>query len=222
MGETTALVIANGDLPDPEHIRQRLAGLAPRWVIAADGGSRHARTLGLHVDVLIGDLDSLEAAQVEQLRVDGVQVVTHPPDKDETDLELALLHARQLGAMDIVVLGAVGSRLDMTLANVMLLLHPDLRPARVALWHGRDTVFVLHPPGGEFPAHAGDGVSLIPLDGDAAGVRTTGLAFPLNGETLRRAAARGVSNVVADAPARVYLERGALLVVIRPAVAAQP
>lgn len=222
MSDTTALVIANGDLAEPEDIRKRLAGLAPRWIIAADGGSRHARTLGLHVDVLIGDLDSVDPAQVAYLRADGAQVVTHPPDKDATDLELALLQARQLGAMDIVILGAVGSRLDMTLASVMLLLHPDLRPAQVALWHGRDTAFVLRPPGGELPAQAGDGVSLIPLDGDAAAVRSAGLAFPLDGETLRRAAARGVSNVVADAPARVSLERGALLVVIRPAVAAQP
>jgi len=219
--EPTALVIANGDLAEPDIVRQRLASLAPRWVIAADGGSQHAETLGLHVDVLIGDLDSIEPAQAERLRADGAQIIAHPPGKDETDLELALLHARALGATELVVLGAVGDRLDMTLANVMLLLHPALRRAQVALWHGRQTAFVLHPPGGEIPARAGDGVSLIPLGGDAAAVRTEGLAFPLVGERLHLAAARGVSNVVTSEPARVSFKEGTLLVVILPDAATE-
>ena len=221
MSRSTALVLANGDLAEPDVIRQRLGDLASRWVIAADGGSTHAQTLGLHVDVLIGDLDSVEGPSVERLRADGAQIVRHPPGKDETDLELALLKARDLGATDIVVLGAVGSRLDMTLSNVMLLLHPALYPAQVALWHGRDTAFVVRPPGGEIPARAGDGVSLIPLAGDAAGVSTKGLAFTLDDETLQVAAARGVSNVVTHERARVTLTHGALLVVVRPEAAVE-
>jgi thiamine pyrophosphokinase len=216
LDETTALVIANGDLAEPEAIRQRLAGLAPRWVIAADGGSRHAWTLGLHVDILIGDLDSIEPQQAERLHNDGAQIVAYPPDKDETDLELALLQARDLGASRIIILGALGSRLDMTLANIMLLLHPSLRAAQVMLWHGRQTAFVLRPPGDGILAQPGDGVSLIPLSGDAAGVRTEGMAFPLDGETLRLAAARGVSNIVISERPRVQLARGTLLVVVRP------
>jgi thiamine pyrophosphokinase len=216
LSETTALVIANGDLAEPDAIRPRLAGLAPRWVIAADGGARHALTLGLHVDVLIGDLDSIEPAQAERLRAEGAQVIAHPPGKDETDLELALLQARALGAGEIVVLGAVGSRLDMTLSNVLLLLHPTLRPAQVVLWHGRQTAFVVLPPGSKIPARSGDGVSLIPLAGDALGVRTQGLAFPLNGETLHLAAARGLSNVATDNRVRFTFNQGALLVVVRP------
>jgi thiamine pyrophosphokinase len=214
--EIAALVIANGDLAEPDVIRQRLAAFAPRWVIAADGGSLHARTLNLHVDVLIGDLDSIQPAQAERLRADGAQIIPHPPGKDETDLELALLQACALGASEIVVLGAVGGRLDMTLSNVMLLLHPNLRRAQVVLWHGRQTAFVLRSPGGSIPARYGDGVSLIPLGGDAIGVRTRGLAFPLNGEVLHMSAARGVSNVATDEQACVAFEHGALLVVVRP------
>jgi thiamine pyrophosphokinase len=211
----TALVLANGELNEPDVIRQRLGALRARWVIAADGGSAHAQALGLHVDWLIGDLDSIEGPVVERLRAGGAQIVHHPAAKDETDLELALLKACDLGAAEIVVLGAVGNRLDMTLSNMMLLLHPALHTAQVAVWHGRETAFLLRPPGGEVPARTGDRVSLVPLAGDAAGVRTEGLAFPLDGETLRMAAARGVSNVVSHEPARVSLEAGALLVVVR-------
>jgi len=219
LSRSTALVLANGDLAEPDVIRKRLGHLPARWVIAADGGCAHARTLDLHVDVLIGDLDSIEGPSVERLRSDGAQIIRHPPGKDETDLELALLKARDLGAAEIVVLGAIGNRLDMTLSNVMLLLHPAFQPAQVALWHGRETAFVLRPPGGEVPARKGDGVSLVPLAGNAAGVSTEGLAFPLNDETLQVAAARGVSNVVTYEPPRVRLAHGALLVVIRPQAA---
>lgn len=218
MGDTTALVIANGDLIEAEALSRRLAGLAPRWIIAADGGCRHARRLGLRVDVLIGDLDSIEPEELPQLRAEGTQVISHPPDKDQTDLELALHHARALGASEIVVLGAIGDRLDMTLSNVLLLLHPSLRNIYVQLWHGSETAFVLRPPGGEIPGAIGDGVSLIPLAGDAAGVHTEGLAFPLAGETLKGTESRGVSNVVTSSPARVRLAEGTLLVVLRPGI----
>jgi thiamine pyrophosphokinase len=222
LNERLAIVLANGDLGSPQILRARLAGLRPDMVIAADGGSRHATELGLTIDRLVGDLDSLASGQQEQLSRLGTVIVQRSADKDETDLELALLDAQQQGVARAIVLGAVGGRLDMTLANVGLLLHPGLRDLSIQLWFDADTAFLLVPPGGAIPGTTGDRVSLVPLGGEAHGVTTRGLAFPLDGETLPVGPGRGISNRVVRPDPRVGLAAGALLVVLSPGTSRAP
>ena len=104
--------------------REPPRGLSPRpddIVIAADAGAQHARAWGWPIHLLIGDLDSLDAAEARRLREAGVPVVTAPAAKDETDLELALERALATDAESIVITGALGGRTDHLLANILLL-----------------------------------------------------------------------------------------------------
>jgi thiamine pyrophosphokinase len=208
-----ALIVAGGDT-DPVDA-QRLVGAD--LVIAADGGAVFLETVGRRPDVLVGDLDSIDAALVERLAAAGVAVERHPAAKDATDAELAIDRAVEAGARRITVIGAfAGKRLDHELANLLLLTDrawaeatDDLRMVR-----GGTTVRALHGPGRlAIEADVGATVSLLPLGGDATGVLTTGLRFPLDGEPLRLGRSRGLSNEVVDAPASVALEAGVLLVV---------
>ena len=203
-----AVIFANGEPEDREAVRALLRP-ADR-LIAADGGARHCLALGLTPHHVVGDLDSLTPAEVAALRQAGVRLHPHPAAKDETDLELALSLAVETGAADILVLGALGGRLDMLLANVLLLAHPALAAARVTLWSARQTTWLIRPPGADIPGRPGDTLSLIPLAGAAHGVVTHGLAYPLRRETLTSGPARGVSNVLTGEPARVELETGLL------------
>jgi len=211
-----ALILANGELGDLAVIRARLAELTPAVVVAADGGARYALALGLRLNALVGDFDSTSPEQTARLAADGTQLVRRPAEKDETDLELALLHAFEGGVEEAIVIAAAGGRIDMTVANVLLLLHPSLVGRRISLWVGSQTVYLRRPPGGQIDGEADDTVSLIPLGGDARGVTTHGLAFPLDDETLGSGPARGVSNRITTPPARVDLASGVLLVVHSP------
>ena len=216
MPETRALIFANGDLGDPAILRTRLQPLHFDIVVAADGGARHAAAVDLTVDRVVGDFDSLPLPARDDLAQRGAILLQSPIGKDETDLELALLDARQAGAKHAVVLAAAGGRLDMTLANVGLLMHPAFRGMAIQLWIGWDTAYLLLPPGGKILGDVGDRVSLIPLGGEATGITTHGLAFPLAAETLAVGPARGVSNRVAQSAPRVDFASGALLVVHSP------
>ena len=216
MAEARALIFANGDLGDPAILRTRLQALHFDIVVAADGGALHAAAVGLTVDRVVGDFDSLPLPARDDLARRGAALLQSPTGKDETDLELALLDALQAGAKHAVVLAAAGGRLDMTLANVGLLMHPALRGIAIQLWIGRDTAYLLLPPGGNILGDVGDRVSLIPLGGEATGITTHGLAFPLAAETLAVGPARGVSNRVAQSAPRVDFASGALLVVHSP------
>lgn len=210
---TSAIVLANGQLDDPDLIARRLQATDYDLVIAADGGSHHAGRLNLRIDVVIGDLDSLGEAFREKLIAGGTRVEVAPAHKDETDLELALIYAIDRGADRIITLGLLGGRLDMSLANILLLTHPYLRQARVEIWNGNQTTWLIRPPGDRIGGQPGDTLSLIPLGGDAQGVKTHRLEYPLRDETLLFGPARGVSNVFLESTARVDLRDGLLLAV---------
>jgi thiamine pyrophosphokinase len=211
-----AIVLTNGRIDDPDIIRSRLKEWVGADVIAADGGSLHAETLGLHLHAVIGDLDSLSEGGQAALSKQDIQIQRSPPEKDETDLELALLYAVSHGAKEIVVLGAFGGRLDMSIANLLLMTHPQLAGVHIEIWNGTQTAWIIHPPGAEIRGHPGDTLSLIPLEGEAIGVTTQNLAYPLSDERLPAGPSRGLSNVLTEARADIRLQEGILLAVHTP------
>lgn len=236
------VIIANGEPPTKYDIARWLTPGAT--LMCADGGARTALALGLHPHIVVGDFDSLTAGELSQLEARGAQLIRHPARKDETDLELALLLAVKafttentegtkpekagsnsaaparsvVNSNEIVVLGARGGRIDHELANMLLLAMPALRGTHVIIAHGPERLFLIDARDAEASAlidgNAGDLVSLIPFGGDALGVRTTGLEYPLNDESLFIGPARGVSNVLLGAQASVSVRAGMLLAVI--------
>lgn len=204
------LVLAGGESPLPSD-RRVLNGDV---VIAADGGLALAAKLGVAVDYVVGDMDSVSDTMLERAIAAGTTEERHPTDKDATDLELALAKARAIGATDIVVVGGYGGRLDHLLANALLLTSAELSPIPVTWCVGDTSVLVAR--GGtrvEVSGRAGDLVSLLPVGGAAGGIRTTGLRWSLDGEALGSGSTRGVSNELVDATAQIEVETGVLLVV---------
>ena len=205
------LIIANGEV-EPE-IAQRLQQAMVDGLIAVDGGADHCRALGLVPKLIVGDLDSLAPETLAHFQQAGTALERHPAHKDATDLELALQSAVRQGADHIILAGALGGRLDMTLANVLLLTSPQLLQVRVEVWEAQRTTWLIRPPGDELHGQSGDTLSLIPLQGDAEGLSTEGLAYPLKDETLCFGQARGLSNVLTATFARIRMRRGMLLAI---------
>ena len=210
-----AVIFANGRFDNPDEARALLRD--EDLIVAVDGGTRHAWESGVDPQLVVGDLDSLTEA--EQLRVQraGTEMVKFPPRKDQTDMELALHHVVSRGATEIVILAALGGRLDQTMANLLLLTLPELADRDVRVVQGGQIAFVIRDRA-QIDGRAGDTVSLIPLGGDARGVATEGLEYPLNNETLRFGLARGVSNVLRESPAYVRVRQGMLLCVVTHSV----
>ncbi len=182
-------------------------------VIAADGGSRHCLSLDIQPGVLIGDLDSTDPALVEKWRGAGVEIIQHPEDKDQTDLELAMMLAQNRGACKIVVYGAIGGRLDMTFGNLFLLAHPNLTTP-TTLINGAEEVHLMHP--GDLLTLVGDPadlVSLVPIQPGDSVVSTTGLLYSLKNEALEFGLSRGLSNQLTEMRGTVHLEKGLLAVI---------
>jgi thiamine pyrophosphokinase len=222
-----AVILADGEVGPRAAIDLAWPGwlVADPLVIAADGGARHAETLGLRIDHWVGDGDSLGDAGIGALEAAGIPVDRSPFDKDESDTELAVLAALSRSPAAIVILGALGGpRLDHALANLALLAMPELRATDVRLLAADARVRLLSAPAADgspgtlmISGRAGDLVSLFPVGGDAMGVTTTGLAYPLLDEPLLVGRSRGLSNRRTVDTATVTLGTGRLLVVETPA-----
>ena len=183
-------------------------------VIAADSGAVHARTAGLSIDIAVGDFDSIPPLLLEELEGTGVRVERHPVAKDATDLELAIQVAIREGADVITVVGGHGGRVDQSFANAFVIASPTYAPISMHAILDSALVSVVHGGGGvTFAGAPGDVVTILPLHGDALGVRSEGLEYPLRGETLTAGTTRGVSNVLLEREATVSLESGTVLVV---------
>ena len=181
-------------------------------LIAADGGGNALFAAGIVPQLVIGDLDSLAPEAEAAFAAAGASIIRYPAEKDETDLELALLAAVARGGDTIDVLGALGGRWDQGLSNVALLALPELEGRRVRLLDTGQEAYLAR---GETPIPGAEGetVSLLPIGGAARGITTRGLYYSLHDAELRFEHSRGVSNVITQPPASVVVREGMLLVV---------
>ena len=204
-------MIAHGDV-DPRD-RAHLGGA--ELIVAADGGTRALERWNFVPHAIVGDLDSLGIDRAAEFAALGVTVVPYSPEKDESDLELAIAYAIAAKADDIVLLGILGGdRFDHEIANTLLIAADGFRGLRLRAVRGGTTMRALH--GGEtldLSGAAGDLVTLLAVRGDVEGVRTHRLKYPLSRETLHFGAARGLSNVVVSSGATVSFDRGVLLII---------
>jgi thiamine pyrophosphokinase len=206
------IIFANGEIPDLNKARPLLQ--ADDYVICADGGTRHALALSLQPDLVIGDMDSLKNGQWQKLEETGIPIELYPHDKNETDLELAITRALELEPKGILVIAALGGRLDHTLGNLALLSDNRLSTFHTRFDDGVEEIFLCRERA-EIHGRSRDIVSLIPWGGPVQGIQTQGLRWSLNGETLYPQKTRGISNEMLIDSASISVESGLLLIVHR-------
>jgi thiamine pyrophosphokinase len=186
----------------------------PIIVIAADGGLVEATRLGLAVDLLVGDLDSAPAEAVAGFEAGGGRVDRYPVDKDASDLELALDAAVAAGADAVLVLGGDRGRLDHLLGGGLLLGSPKYAGVTVDAVLGGALLHVIRTER-HLRGEPGETVSLFALGSPASGVRTEGLRWQLEDDTLNAGSTLGLSNEFARPDATVRVRDGVVLA-IRP------
>lgn len=205
---TAVIIFAGGERIEPEVLEDLPEGA---FVIAADSGLDQAALVGLQVDLIVGDLDSVSSEGLKD--ASGVPMEIYARDKDFTDLELAIDAALRLDADRIIFVGGHGGRLDHHLANALVIAGPRLAHQRVEWLAGEAHVFVVHGTV-HLHGHRGATVSLVPIGGEVTGVTTTGLKWQLTNETLDAHSARGMSNEFQNPYATVSAQSGSLFAIL--------
>lgn len=187
-------------------------------LICADGGTDHCLACDKTPHIVVGDMDSIDAETIAFLKEQNVRFEEYPTAKDETDLELAVEAAikvqKEEGKIEQVLLvGALGGRLDQTLANLFLLAQRDW-PLPIQVVDRAERVQIVRA--GEMLNLCGrvdDIVSAIPLSETVTGITYTGLRYPLEDVTLHMGSTRGISNEFVAEEATVSIRSGRLLII---------
>lgn len=181
-------------------------------IIAADCGALSALSMDITPEVVLGDFDSLSKETITLLKKRNVTFISTPPEKDETDTQLAINYAISKGATKISLIGGIeGNRIDHAVANITLTYNPKIL---IALVNGPSRSWVSSGPHTvSLHGEKNDLLSLVPLSHIVSNIKTKGLCYPLLGEPLYFGIPRGVSNVFAETEASVGFESGLLLFV---------
>ncbi|HZK61690.1 MAG TPA: thiamine diphosphokinase [Anaerovoracaceae bacterium] len=206
--DQTAILFVNGELKFPELVRPILD--QPVFLIAVDGGLKHLNSLKLFPDLLIGDLDSVDSKDLILIEKRKIEIKKYPVQKDESDLELAIRYSVSMGFSKIVIVGALGGRVDQTLANISLLTNPEWRERDLILFDGVIEIRLIHDEL-VIAGNQGNAISLIPMTEKVTGVRTEGLVYPLENEDLFQWKTRGISNVMTGKSASISIQGGLVI-----------
>ncbi|MUH58819.1 thiamine diphosphokinase [Bifidobacterium canis] len=208
MAYTTCVVFGAGEYYDSPYY---LPGDA--FVVAADGGYDHARELGVHVNVVVGDFDSTEETRQH---IDA-ETVALPPEKDDPDLLSALKVGWNNGAREFHIYGGLGGRVDHTISNIQQLALVASHGG-IAYLHGNgQIVTAIHDSTLTFPTHEVSRtqyVSVFAHTDTATGVCERGLKYELNDAQLNNLQVNGLSNEFVDSlEASISVAHGMLTIV---------
>jgi thiamine pyrophosphokinase len=206
------IIVSGGFLDDPVFFHKKMKEMEDGMIICCDGGARHFQNSAIKPHVIIGDMDSIDTAQLADYSADKIEIIKHPHDKDFSDTELALDYALNLNPQEIFIWCALGGRIDHTLSNVFLLCRGHEKGIRTFLVDEYCEAFVLDKKV-TFINEKGKTVSLLALTPEVTGINLSGFIYPLENGTLKMGESRGISNVINEARAVVSAVEGKLFVV---------
>ncbi len=199
------VIFAGGEFSAPADLNEILARSS--IIICADSGFDSAVKAGVIPHVIIGDMDSVKSQLPENTNIIKLRC-----EKDDTDTEAAIDYLVNAGCDEVVLLCALGGRVDHELANIMLTVYAAKRGAKLII-KTEDTEIVLVEKSAEISGEKGDILTLIPVGGDAEGVTLSGLKYPLEGAALEMGKTVGVSNEFLNEKAEVTIQKGLVVAV---------
>lgn len=205
----TALIVGNGSDIDKCHIEN----LDIDYVICADGGLEKVKNLGLVPNIILGDFDSVDKTLLEYYKSLNIETVAFPPEKDYTDMELAISHTVEMGFKDIILAGATGTRLDHTVANMLLIEKYHRTDVNIKIIDNNNFIQLV-TDAMTIPYKKNHYVSLIPLSENIEGLYLKGFKYPLDNVNVERGSTLCVSNEITEDVGVIRLCKGSAFVFI--------
>ena len=190
------------------------------FCIAVDGGYAYCRQLGIEPDLIIGDMDSLPGnlrGEIEEtIKARPEMVVCLCPEKDDTDMLAALRIGMQKGYKDYRIYGALGGRMEHTIANIQCLCYLKNNGARGTILEEGIAITVIKNEKVSFGKRNKGYLSLFSLGERAEGVTITGMKYPLNYALVTNDYPIGISNEFIGEEGMVEVKNGMLLAILSP------
>lgn len=168
-----ALIIADGDKPCHDKVLQLAQ---KKTIVVLDGAYQYAVDMGLKIDYLLGDFDTITADQLREAEQSGIDVI-NTPDQNFTDLDKAIIFLDKMGIASIDIVAATGNRLDHTLHNIQLLTRFYKTSRPITIMTDTEKVFVLKDDTITLKGKPNQGIAI--LGAPAATVSSSGLKYDM-------------------------------------------
>lgn len=203
------LIIASGSIENLDLLEKEIHD--HDYVICADGGIRYVYGLNVKIDAIIGDLDSVDDRFPAYIKENKTLLVKHPREKNDTDTELALKYLIEKGYDYITLVGATGTRMDHTLANIMLLIRYSTDKVKVRLIDGNNTIYFTND---YLKLYRKDNhyLSIIPATRPGVTVSLKGFYYSLENNHIEFGTSLGISNKIIDYTGEIHIITGEALV----------
>lgn len=179
-------------------------------VVAADGGYDHLIRMGLRADIALGDFDSVSSGEIWNDTI--CEKMTYPPEKDDTDMMLAIKLGLSRGFEQFAIYGGLGGRLDHTIANIQALSYLAEHQAQGMLYHEDYALTVIKDSSYTIEKTYVGCVSVFSLSDTSKNVTIRGLQYEVEGITLTNTFPLGISNTAAGKKGIISVENGTLLI----------
>ena len=207
----TVLIIGNGNDANKSYIEN----LNIDYVICADGGLEKAARLGVVPNVILGDFDSVDPDVLRKYQSMNIETQKFPAEKDYTDMELSIEFAVESGFKNIVLIGATGSRLDHSTANIMLLEKYFNIGVNIEIIDNNNKIQIISDNTDLYLDHKENYfVSIVPITDLISGLTLEGFKFPLDDVIVKRGSTLCVSNEIIKNKGRVLLKGGTALLFV--------
>jgi thiamine pyrophosphokinase len=213
-----ALIVTNGYIKDPGLTYKRITKFYDygenTLIIAADGGAGNCFNLKLMPDIVIGDMDSINIGIIEKLNIEHktIKFISSSTEKDESDTQLAVDYAARRGINNILIVGAIGDRIDHSLANLFLLSSPLYEALNIKILAGSYEIFTSNKSL-NIEGEPGKTLSIFSLTPYTFFIKTSGLKYKLKNEKLFFSPVRGLSNIFLGNKAKLDIKEGTLLLI---------
>lgn len=176
-------------------------------IIAADGGYSTLTKLNIKPDLVVGDFDSLGEAPENE------KIIKHPVKKDDTDTLLAVKIGLEKGYKTFVIYGAIGGRLDHTVASIQTATFVAENGGIAYIYDGNYTITAIKNSSIKFKDNAKGYISIFGLSGVAKGVTIDGLLYTLDNAEITPYFPIGVSNEFINKESEISVKDGVLTII---------
>lgn len=206
-------ILLNGEIKDYEYINKIILNNNYDYIIGSDGGANHAYKMNIVPDYIIGDLDSINNNIIDYYKNKNVKFEKFPTKKDETDTELCIELSKKLQAKEIHLIGALGGRIDHTIANINLLYYIRKRGIKPKIISDKEEIYIAMCEEVNVYGEVGNTISIIPIKSDAKGISLKNLEYPLDNYNMEFSSPLGISNVMIDTYCSVKVNEGTLIII---------
>lgn len=206
-------IVLNGEIKDYDKTKEIIIRENYDFIIGADGGCNHLYKMNITPNYIIGDLDSINNDLIDYYKSKNVIFKTYPSRKDETDSEICIYLAKELKAKEIDFYGALGGRIDHTLANIGLMHYVRQMNIIPRIITSEEEIAIIKNEEVILQGKKGDTVSIIPIMTDANNVTLKKLEYPLNNAKMGYLSSLGISNVMLENECSIKIEDGYALII---------